>query len=336
MVRVYPFLPPLGPDKMSKRFVNQLVERENVDEIFLVIEKQLRANRSGNLYLQLRLADRTGSLTAMMWNANERVSQSFESGDYLRVQGASQFYNGQLQLILTKVFSVDPGTVDESDFVVLGPSEVESLFGGLSDRLRRLENAHLRSLAEAFLMDEILVERFLKAPAGIKNHHAFQGGLLQHVVSLMGVADRVADQYPRLNRDLLVLGVLFHDLGKVDELSYERDMSYTTAGQLLGHVMLGVEILEKKLRQAEGLSGEPFPESLAYHLKHLILSHHGEYEYGSPKLPMTPEAMALHLIDNLDAKLHQFFQLIDEDANAESPWTTYQPSLGRKILKSSG
>ncbi|MEC7109524.1 MAG: OB-fold nucleic acid binding domain-containing protein, partial [Planctomycetota bacterium] len=258
---------------MSKRFVNQLVERENVDEIFLVIEKQLRANRSGNLYLQLRLADRTGSLTAMMWNANERVSQSFESGDYLRVQGASQFYNGQLQLILTKVFSVDPGTVDESDFVVLGPSEVETLFGGLSDRLRRLENAHLRSLAEAFLMDEILVERFLKAPAGIKNHHAFQGGLLQHVVSLMGVADRVADQYPRLNRDLLVLGVLFHDLGKVDELSYERDMSYTTAGQLLGHVMLGVEILEKKLRQAEGLSGEPFPESLAYHLKHLILSH---------------------------------------------------------------
>jgi 3'-5' exoribonuclease len=320
---------------MAKRFVNQLVERENVDEVFLVIEKQLRANRSGNLYLQLRLADRTGSLTAMMWNANDRVSQSFESGDYVRVQGASQFYNGQMQLILTKVNSVDPATIHESDFVVLGPAEVEQLLSNMSDRLRQVEDVHLRSLAEAFLVDEILVERFLKAPAGIKNHHAYQGGLLQHVVSLMGVADRVADQYPRLNRDLLLLGVLFHDLGKVEELSYDKDMSYTTAGQLLGHVVQGVELLEKKLRQAEELSGEPFPDSLSNHLKHLILSHHGEYEYGSPKLPMTPEAMALHLIDNLDAKLHQFFQLIDEDANAESPWTTYQPSLGRKILKTS-
>ncbi|HAN97882.1 MAG TPA: CMP-binding protein [Planctomycetaceae bacterium] len=318
---------------MAKRYVNQLVEKEAVDEVFLVNEKQLRSNRSGNLYLQLRLADRTGSFTGMLWNANEKIAATFGGGDYVRIQGTSQFYNGQLQVILTRVVKVEAAEVDPTDFVVLGTEELDALIAKLRERIAAIRDVHLRSLGEVLLADETLIGKLRTAPAGIKNHHAYRGGLLEHVVSVIGLADRTADHYPRLDRDLLMIGALWHDLGKLDELTYDRELGYSEAGQLLGHVVIGVRMLDERLPAAAQRSGMEFPETLANRIRHLILSHHGEYEFGSPKLPMMPEAMALHLIDNLDAKLHHFFQLIDEDPNPESPWTAYQPALGRKIYK---
>jgi 3'-5' exoribonuclease len=199
--------------------------------------------------------------------------------------------------------------------------------------LRGLGNVHLRNLAEVFLADEAFMAKFISAPAGIKNHHAYRGGLLAHVVSLMEVCRAVAPLYPDLDADLLVMGAFLHDAGTIDELTYDREFGYSDEGQLIGHVVMAVGMLEGKAAEAERLSGEPLPRELLLRLKHLIVSHHGEYQYGSPKLPMTLEAIALHLLDNLDAKLYSVAQIMKEEPAGESAWTSYNQSLGRKFYK---
>jgi 3'-5' exoribonuclease len=318
---------------MARRFINQLAERENVDEIYLVSEKQLRANRAGNLYLQVRLSDRTGSLTAMLWNANEKLSKTFDNGNFVRVQGTTQIYNGTLQMIAQRIEQADAGSVDEADFITLGSVQIDDLARQLSEMLRGVSNVHLRNLAECFLVDEAFMDKFSRAPAGVKNHHAYQGGLLEHVVGLMRLVQSVAPHYEDLDGEQLLFGAFLHDMGKIDELTYERDLGYSDEGQLIGHLVLAVGMLDEKIREAEKLSGEKFPQDLALRLKHMIVSHHGEYAFGSPKLPMTLEAIALAFLDNLDAKLHCVGLLMREDANAESRWTPYQPALDRKFFK---
>lgn len=316
-----------------RRFINQLGERESVDQVFLVADKQLRVNRNGNLYLQLRLTDRTGALTGMLWNATEQLFQAIPTGNYQRVAGTTQVHNGQLQMIITRIEPADPRQVDEQDFVVIGDEQIEQLRQRLIEMLRGVHNAYLRQLAECFLADEAFMAGFTTAPAGIKNHHAYRGGLLAHVVSLMELCRAVARLYPELDQDLLLLGAFLHDAGKIDELTYERELGYSDQGQLVGHVVIGVEMVQSKVAQVETILGTPFPRELLLRLKHLILSHHGEYEYGSPKLPMTLEAVALHLLDNLDAKLYSVGQLLREDAAGDSAWTSYNQALGRKFFK---
>lgn len=320
---------------MSRRFISQLGERENVDEVYLASEKQMRANRNGNLYLQVRLADKTGSVTGMLWNAGDRLYDSFANGDYVKIQGTTQFYNGNLQMILNRIERIEPARIDQSDFVTLSSLEVDQLAQRASSLLRAVSNYHLRNLAECFLVDESFMQKFTAAPAGIKHHHAYRGGLLQHVVSLMELVAVVAPRYPEVDPDLLLLGAFLHDMGKIDELTYDRDLGYSDEGQLIGHLVIGIGMLEEKIREAERLSGEVFPRELALRLKHMIVSHHGEYEFGSPKLPMTLEAIALHYLDTLDAKLHSIGGLMQTDANVDSSWTNYQSQLGRKFFKGS-
>lgn len=318
---------------MSRRFINQLGEREQVDEIFLAAEKQLRTNRQGNLYIQMRLSDRTGSVTAMMWNASEQLYGRFENGNYVRVQGMSQFYNGTLQMIVNRIDRAEPREIDETDFITLASEEVDHMAVRVAEMLRAIKSGPLRDLAECFLMDEEFMRSFTSAPAGVKNHHAYQGGLLEHVLSLMELVKVVAPRYPEIDPDLLLMGAFLHDSGKIHELTYERDLGYSDEGQLIGHLVIGVGMLDEKISEVEKLSDEQFPVDLGLRLRHMIVSHHGEYEYGSPKLPMTLEAIALHYLDNLDAKMHSVSQLMSEDANAESAWTPYQPNLGRKLYK---
>jgi 3'-5' exoribonuclease len=318
---------------MARRFINQLTERDTIDQVFLVADKQLRANRNGNLYVQIRLSDKTGSLTGMLWNASESIYNSFENGCYLRVQGTTQLYNGALQMIVTRIERVDPTSVDEADFVTVRAAELEKLAARLAELLRGMKTGHLRALAESFLIDEAFMAKFTSAPAGVKNHHAHRGGLLQHVVSLMEVCAAVAPLYPEIDPDLLRIGAFLHDAGKIDELSYERDLGYTDEGQLIGHLVMAVGMVKEKVREAEKLSGETFPRELQLRIEHMIVSHHGEYEFGSPKLPMTLEAIALHYLDNLDAKLYSVGQMLQEDMNSESPWTSYNQAMGRKFFK---
>ena len=316
-----------------RRYVNQLGERENIDQVFLVADKQLRANRNGNLYLQLRLTDKTGSLTGMLWNASDSLFNSVETGNYLRVAGTTQIYNGQLQMIVTRIEPTDPRQIDEQDFVTVSTEEMDRLAQRLTELLRTVRNVHLRNLAECFLADEHFMGKFTTAPAGIKNHHAYRGGLLAHVVSLMEVCRVVAPLYPELDSDLLLLGAFLHDAGKIDELTYDREFGYSDEGQLIGHVVMIISTVEDKVAESERLSQEKFPAELLLRLKHLIISHHGEYEFGSPKLPMTLEAIALHLLDNLDAKLYSVAQILKEDVGSDSNWTSFNQSLGRKFFK---
>ncbi len=318
---------------MSRRFVNLLADGEAVDEVFLASEKQLRPNRNGNLYLQVRLSDKTGTITAMLWNATQKHYEQFQNGDYIHVTGTSQLYNGGMQILAKGIDKYTKADVDESDFVTLSTVKVDEMVARVAELLRSISDVNIRNLAECFLLDEELVRRLRMAPAGIKNHHAYQGGLLEHVLSLMELAFGIAPHYEGLDPDLLLMGAFIHDIGKIEELTYEPDLGYSDSGQLIGHLIQGVTILDEKIRETEKMTGEAFPVETANRLRHMIASHHGEYEFGSPKLPMTLEAIALHYLDNLDAKMHSVRQLIEEDVNKESPWTVFNPPLQRKIYK---
>lgn len=316
-----------------RRFVNQLDERESIDQVFLVADKQLRANRNGNFYLQLRLNDKTGSLTGMLWNASDQIFNSVQTGNYLRVQGTTQVHNGQMQIIINRIEPADTRLVEEEDFITVTSAEIDKLAARLAELLRGVQNVHLRNLAECFLSDDEFMDKFTTAPAGIKNHHAYRGGLLAHVVSLMEACRAITPLYPVLDGDMLLLGAFLHDAGKIDELTYDREFGYSDEGQLIGHVVMIIATVEDKVAESERLAGEKFPREMLLRLKHLIVSHHGEYQYGSPKLPMTLEAITLHLLDNLDAKLYSVAQILKEDVGSESAWTSYNQALGRKFFK---
>jgi 3'-5' exoribonuclease len=317
----------------SRRFVQGLADGDGVEEVYLVVDKQLRANRNGNLFLQLELRDRTGTIGARLWNAGEPLFRSFEAGDFILVKGKVQLFQGALQMILSHVGKVPGDKVELADFLPHTEKDVSKLYERLRGLLRKLDNPHLRALAECFLLDEAFTQAFCSAPAGVRNHHAYVGGLLEHVVTMLDAADRLAPLYPELDRDLFLMGVFLHDVGKVRELSYDRSFGYTDEGQLVGHLVIGVEMVNVMAARARDLTGEPFPPELLLRLKHLILSHHGTHEFGSPRLPMTLEAIAIHHLDNFDAKLHAFAREIREDANAGSAWTPFNPSLGRRLFK---
>jgi 3'-5' exoribonuclease len=317
---------------MSRRFVDQLSDGENVDEIYLVVDKQLRANRNGNLYIQLDLGDRSGTINARMWNAGEPLYKSFEAGDFLQVKGKVQLFQGSLQLIANTLDKYDSNKVELTDFLPHTKQDVSKLLERLKTTLRKVGNPHLRALAETYFIDDEFMRGFARCPAGVKIHHAYVGGLLEHVVTMLDAAERVLPLYTEVNRDLVLMGVFLHDSGKVRELSYARTFAYSDEGQLLGHLTLGIEMLADKARKVPDLTGEPFPAELLLRLKHLILSHHGELQYGSPKVPMTPEAVALHAIDLLDSRITIAVREIVED-RGESAWTPYNASLGRRLYK---
>lgn len=318
---------------MSRTFISDWTDGAAVEEILLVRDKQVRTNRNGNTYLFLELDDRTGSMTARYWNSTEADAKGFEAGDFLLVRGKVQLFQGQLQLIVNSFQRADPARVEVADFIPTTDKDIAALERDLREILGRIANPHLSALVRAYLMDERLLDQLRRAPAGVRNHHAYVGGLLEHIVNLLKVSERIADLYPDLWLDLLKMGIFLHDLGKTRELSYERTFFYSDEGQLIGHLVIGVTMLEEKLPVAEEIAGEPMPQDLVLQLKHMILSHHGTYEFGSPKLPMTPEAIALHHLDNLDAKVHNFARAITTDPQADSPWTPYDAALGRRLYK---
>lgn len=320
---------------MARQFVKDLGQQASVNEVFVASNKQLRANRNGDLYLQLELSDRTGTISARMWNAKESLYRSFENGDYVRVQGTTQVYQGALQMIATDVSRASGGDVDAEDFVQMSQQRIDRLSLRLAELLRGMKNPALLNIAECFLADEAFMGKFTKAPAGIKNHHAYHGGLLDHVVTMMEAATRIAEVYPALDPDVLLMGVFLHDMGKIDELSYDKAFAYTDEGQLVGHLVMAVSMLETKVREAEALTGETVPPDLVVRLKHIIVSHHGEYEFGSPKLPMTLEALTIFYLDNIDAKLHAFQRMMEDDPNVAEGWTMYNPNIRRKLFKGS-
>jgi 3'-5' exoribonuclease len=317
----------------SRKYLKELQDGDAVEEVFLLAEKQLRANRNADLYLLATLRDKTGVMSGLMWNVSEDALGHIGTGDYVKVRGKVQLYQGSMQMILTRIEKEPDSNVDPAEFQHTSTVETEKLMQEVRDKLLGIAHPGLRSVMECFLVDQQLMDTFAMVPAGIKAHHAYQGGLLEHVANMMEVAARIADLFPALNLDLLLSGIFLHDLGKVRELSAETSLSYTDEGQLIGHMTIGVELLNEKIAESARLSGETLDQDVALRLKHMIISHHGSYEFGSSRLPMTVESIALHYIDNLDAKLHEFTRTIADDPDGQSHWTPFIPRLDRKLYK---
>lgn len=320
---------------MSRQFIADLQARDSVDEIYRVAEKQVRSNRQGNDYLLLQLMDRTGQVSGLRWNAGQSLYESFQKGDFLRVLGTTQLHNGLLQIIVQDFETVHPSKVNIEDFSKSAPGEIEQLVGELKGKLASVKNPHLKRLVTSFLADERLWDQLCRAPAGIKTHHAYEGGLLRHIVDLMRIAEAVAPHYEQLDSEMLLVGVFLHDLGKLQELTFDGDLSYSDPGQMLGHLVQGAIELEKRSLQITRETGQAIPDEILWRLQHMIVSHHGQLDHGSPKVPMTIEAIVLHYLDDLDAKVNAATELIEVDRNTDSQWTAFHPVMGRKLYKPS-
>jgi 3'-5' exoribonuclease len=325
-----------GHGLMPRVFVNQLADGSPVEEVFLLADRQLRANRHAETYLLTQLRDKTGQVSGLLWNVTEGTAAQFQAGDFVKVRGKAQLFQGNLQLILNRIDKVSPESVDAEDFIQETSVNTGRLLRRMREILLTIDDAPIRTLMECFLDDEKLMAQMALAPAGIRLHHAYSGGLLEHIVNLLETVVRIADLYPKVDSRLLLAGVFLHDIGKVRELEYDTVFGYTDEGQLIGHLVQGVEMVNEKVLLAEQRLGQEFPTETLLRIKHMLVSHHGTYEYGSPKLPMTPEAIALHHLDNLDAKVNEFSTLISSDPNSQSSWTPYQATMQRKIYKGGG
>ena len=329
-INVRPLLCPLEPTHVNRTPILELTDGQQLEQPFRAADKQLRVNRQGGKYILLRLADRTGVIAGMLWNADERIFDSFDRGDFVFCRGRTQIHNGALQVIVSDIERMDPTEVDVAEFDRFDAAASKQLEERLQELIGQLRNVNLRRLGAAYLADEDLMTKLKTAAAAVSNHHAYPGGLLRHTIDLMELSVQVAPRYPQLDGELLMFGAFLHDLGKVDELASGGEISYTDRGQMVGHIVIGVQMLGEKIAS---LGGEPFPDELRLHLEHLVVSHHGQIEFGSPKLPVTLEAVALHHLDNLDAKLSSYTSVIDADVAADGNWTNYNPSIGRKLWK---
>ena len=321
---------------MARQFVNTLTDGAQVDEVYLLADRQLRANRNADLYLLAQLRDRTGQISGFFWNISESQVAHLQPGQYVHVRGKTQLYQGNMQVILTRIEGVDETGLQQSDFIQTTSHDTERLLGRLREILLGIDHPDLRGLVTCFLDDPNITEPLSQAPAGIRLHHAYHGGLLEHIVNLLETIVRIADLYPKVDSRLLLVGAFLHDIGKIRELTGDPTFGYSDEGQLIGHLAIGIEMFDEKASEFAARYGRDFPEELSLRIKHMILSHHGTYEHGSARLPMTPEAIALHHLDNLDAKVNEFATLIQADPNSQSTWTPFHANIQRRIFKGAG
>jgi 3'-5' exoribonuclease len=307
---------------MGRQWTTDLRERKSVHEVYLVTHKAMPLSKNGKPYLSLTLTDRTGSLDARVWDNVSQVSGRFEDADFVRVKGTTVLYQDRLQLHVQTLERVDESTVSHTDFLPRSETPPEALWSELTALLRTVENPHLLALLDRVLDDGDFVEAYQRVPAGKSIHHARLGGMLEHSLSVCRLVDAIcqvyANSYPELlDRDLLLIAAFLHDAGKIRELSTVRKIEYTDAGRLVGHIVLGLELVSAHLDRLED-----FPEDLALHLRHLLLSHHGELDHGSPKRPKTAEAWILHMVDLLDCRVEQTAELVARLPSGG--WTPYQ------------
>jgi 3'-5' exoribonuclease len=302
-------------------------ENQNITTTFVVASKQIKPKKTGDLYIALTLADRTGLIEAKVWDNVQEVIDGFDQDDFVKVKGLLNKYNNRFQLTIHKLRKCEEHEVDFADYLPKTEKDVDQLWHTVREFVDSFQNEYLKALLRAFMSDVEIETRYKNAPAAKTLHHAFVGGLLDHVVSLFRSCDLVARNYAQIDRDLLLSGAFLHDIGKLHELSYARSISYTTSGQLLGHMIIELEMLQKKIALVPG-----FPDELKILLEHMIISHHGQYEFGSPKLPMFPEALMLHYMDDLDSKMESMRAQFEREIENEDAWTSYNPSLGRPLL----
>jgi 3'-5' exoribonuclease len=315
---------------MKEIFVRdaERLENQTITTSFLVVNKQLKPKKTGEPYLDLLLTDNSGQLPAKMWDNVTEASARFEVDDVIKVSGVFGLYNKRWQFTIRRIEGKIPESeIDFGDFLPKTGKDIDAMWAELQATVAALGNPHLKSLLGAFLGDEEIARGYRNAPAAKTMHHAFIGGLLEHVVSLCNIAKRVAPNYPNVDLDLLLAGVVLHDIGKVKELTYARSFSYTTEGQLLGHMMIELDMLRAKVATVAD-----FPPKLLILLEHLIISHHGQYAFGSSKLPMFPEALLLHYLDDMDSKMEAMRAQIESGQESGSEWAGYNRTLERSVL----
>jgi len=313
---------------MKSVYVSDLRPTEDITTVFLVQSKDIRQKKSGDPYLSLSLGDRSGAIDAKMWDNVADVLDTFGRDDFIRVKGRVQVYQNKPQLTVHKLQRIDDSEIEFPDFFPASQHDPEAMFAELREIVAGMSDPHLKRLLTAFLDDPEIADRYKRAPAAKSVHHAFLGGLLEHVLSLCRLCRSTAANYDFIDLDLLLAGAVLHDIGKIHELSYNRSFGYTDEGQLLGHIMIGIRMIDEKLRDLPD-----FPPKLLTLVQHMVLSHHGTLEFGSPKVPVFPEAMLFHFLDNIDSKMENMRAVTANDNHIEGSWTGYVPPLERYVLK---
>jgi 3'-5' exoribonuclease len=313
---------------MKSPYVRELKPNQVVTTTFLVQFKDVRQKKSGDPYLSLLLGDRTGEVDAKMWDNVAEVMDTFDRDDFVKVKGLLQIFQNRPQFTIHKMARVLDADIDFGDYFPASTRDPMEMFAELRGIIAGIGNPHLRALLEAFLDDEPLARMYRTAPAAKNVHHAWLGGLIEHVLSVCTLARSLAAHYSYVDLDLLLAGAILHDVGKVAELTYDRSFGYSSEGQLLGHIVIGLRLLHEKLQRFPD-----FPPKLRVLVEHLIVSHHGELEFGSPKIPLFPEALLLHYLDNLDSKMESMRKMLASDRHVEGCWTGYNNALDRAVLK---
>lgn len=316
--------------KESTPYIKEFKKDDKINRIFLVTAKGKKTTKQGKPYLDLELTDKTGQIPAKMWDDNGSVAQMeslFAKDDFIQVQGNIDDFQGTLQLKINSLKKVDPKKIDLSDFVAQTGQDIELLWAQILEITESIQNADLSKLVSVFLKDTDLITAFKRAPASIKHHQPYIGGLLEHTVKLLNLAQGLFVTYPLLNRDLLLVGILLHDIGKTKEYQFHLRPEHTDEGRLVGHTILGILMLEEKVKEIKD-----FPQDLLMRLRHLVVSHHGEKIYGTPVVPMTAEALAIHYLDNLDARMAEYYENI-EKLSPDNNWTDWINSIERRFYR---
>ncbi|UXR64509.1 HD domain-containing protein [Bdellovibrio bacteriovorus] len=298
-----------------------------MDSLFLVKEKNVSVGKNGRPFMGLQLGDATGSIDARLWDRVDELSREFEVGDILKVKGLVQIFQNRKQLIVHRLERVESSTVDMADFIPATARNSEDMMVELLQMVRTMKNDYLRQLVLDTLEDPEIRPMVLRAPAAKSIHHAWLGGLLEHILSICKIMDFMGTHYSFLNRDLLLFGAIFHDIGKIWELSYDNGISYTDRGRLIGHMQIACELIDKKSSRILG-----FSEELRDICKHIILSHHGKLEYGSPKRPKFLEAMVVAMVDDFDSKVATVKTIMDNERGSGEKWSRYSELFDRYFL----
>ena len=296
------------------KFIKDYKEGDRVSDIYLCKHKQSAVTKNGKPYENVILQDKTGTVDAKIWDPNSAGIEDFDALDYIEVYGDVTSFQNALQINVKRVRQCREGEYDPANYLPVSKKVIPAMYKELLRYIGGIENTYLKKLLEAFFVeDEAFIAAFQKSSAAKSVHHSFMGGLLEHTLSVVKLCDYYCKTYPMLKRDLLLTAAMCHDIGKTRELSLFPQNDYTDDGQLLGHIVMGAEMIGEKARTIPG-----FPPVLESQLKHCILAHHGEYEYGSPKKPALMEALALNLADNTDAKLETFTEILE--STAETGW----------------
>jgi 3'-5' exoribonuclease len=310
--------------KNHKIFIKDFIEKQSFQSVFLARDKSVLTGKNSKAYMILTLVDKSGEVEARVWDNVEAISNSFQNGDMIKIKAQMQFFQNRKQVVIHKLEKADAKDFDIQDFINQSAQSPEEMYQQLMQIVETVQDRHLRSLILDTLNDAEIREKLLLAPAAKTIHHAYVGGLLEHILSISRICVFIASHYPQVKADYLIFGAIFHDLGKIWELEVGHGISYTDKGQLLGHMIMAVELVEKKASRIMG-----FPEQLKDLCKHIILSHHGKLEYGSPKLPMFLEAFIVAAIDDFDSKMNTISHFMQSESQSADKWSRFNQMFER-------